>query len=1249
MNTTPPEGTHWTEDQWKAIATEKSSLLVAAAAGSGKTAVLVERIIQKVTRRENPVDVDRLLVCTFTNAAAAEMRNRVSEALEKALAKEPGSLHLRRQLSLLNRASISTLHSYCMKLVKQYHYLTDIDPAFRIGDTAELDLIQDEVIEDVLEEEYGKENNLAFFEVMDRYTTDRSDTDVAVQIKRMYDFSRSHPWPSAWLNELVQTFERESVATIDESVYGNILLESVKTQAEGWKTMLSQALQLAKEPGGPAGYAPHLEDEVAQVEHVLSSLRDSWTTAAQACDEMAFKKLPAIRKTDLIDDELKQKTTELRDRVKKEWKLVQERYFARSADSYMKDFMTLTPMVRELVRLVNAFEESYEAQKKERGIVDFSDLEHAALHILRAPASTPDLVIPSEAAEAAKQYYEEIMVDEYQDTNLVQEAIVGLLANETNQFMVGDVKQSIYGFRLAEPALFTDKYRRFGDNDGGVKVDLSMNFRSRQDVLFAANHLFKQVMDEKVAKIAYDDAAALVPGLQGAYTPTEHFTPELLIVDQSGESVGEDEGSTEELDKAVVEARLMAQKIKEWVSQPEQYAIFDKHTGQTRGPQYRDIVILLRSMPWASAIMDTFRKEGIPVYAELASGYFQATEVAVTLSLLKVIDNPFQDIPLASVLRSPIVGLDEEQLALIRVANKRGSYFEALCAYEQVGEDFSLRTTCQLFLTRLNRWREKARRAPVAELIQQVYEVSGYLDYVGGLPGGKQRQANLQALLDRARQYEETSFRGLFRFMRFIERMQDRGDDLGAARALGEQEDVVRIMTIHKSKGLEFPFVLLAGLGRKFNTKDLSAKMLLHQHLGFGSPMINPVARFQYTTLPQLAIREQLQQEMIAEEMRVLYVAMTRAREKLCMVGTVANAEKKLNVYNMQAESAMGPLLSEFVRSNAASYLDWLIPAFLRHPAIELDVASSQRLTSQGSFHMEVVPLEKAAITSGEEAVKLSLDPVKHGEIRPVDDELYERVSARLRWRYPNEQLTKVKSKQTVTELKRKMDTVEAQLIDYRPAVKSARSSPMERPLFMQETKKTLTPAERGTVLHTVMQRLDWSEIHSEDDVEEGLERLVMMDQLTVEQRQSIEAADIYTFLNQPIGQQIRHADAVYKEVPFTFSVPSSKLYSVTGDAPVLIQGMIDLIFEDATGLYILDYKTDRISERYNSVDEGLEVLRKTYVSQLQMYAYAVEQIWKTPVKRAYLYVMDVHRVVEISPATSIEALFAGMGEEATT
>ncbi|OAS83930.1 helicase-exonuclease AddAB subunit AddA [Metabacillus litoralis] len=1232
-----PENSQWTDDQWKAIVASGQDILVAAAAGSGKTAVLVERIIRKILSKENPVDVDALLVVTFTNASAAEMRSRIGEALEKALKENPSSLHLRRQLTLLNKASISTLHSFCLQVVRKYYYLINIDPSFRIADQTEGQLLIDEVLDEMFEEEYSREDNVEFFDLVDRYTSDRNDIELQTLIRELYFFSRSHPTPSLWLDQLTSMFDLENAEDIESLPFVQYLLQDIEMQLLGAMDQLEQAMELTKRPAGPAPRAENLVDDLKQVSELLR-LKNSWDELSEQIKTFKLSRAKTV-KGDQYDKALTDQVTSLRNAAKKQIEQLRDEMFSRTLKNYLQDFDQLKPVVTKLVSLVKQFADLYEGMKKEKGIVDFADLEHYCLQILQTEENGP-----SEAALFYKQQFVEVLVDEYQDTNLVQESILKLVTKDEeatgNLFMVGDVKQSIYRFRLAEPFLFLSKYKRFTQTaeQTGMRIDLSKNFRSRTEVLDGTNYLFKQIMGEKVGEIVYDHDAELKLG--ATYPESELMKTELLLIERgNGEDAEQDEETgvfdEQELETVQLEARLMAKKIKSLIDQ--QFQIYDRGIDGTRAVTYRDIVILLRSMPWAPQIMEEFKQAGIPVYANLSNGYFEATEVAIMLSLLKVIDNPFQDIPLASVLRSPVVGLDANELAHIRTFDKKGTYFDAVKALLEKGsiENQNLFIKLSSFVELLQGWREQARQGSVSDLIWQLYRDTKFFDFVGGMPGGKQRQANLRALYDRARQYEATSFRGLFRFLRFIERMQERGDDLGAARALGEQEDVVRLMTIHSSKGLEFPIVFIAGLSKQFNMMDLNKKYLLDKELGFGTKLINSKLRVSYPTLPYIALKKKMRMELLAEEMRVLYVALTRAKEKLYLLGTLKDPDKSIaNWRNHLSHSEW--LLPDFERAKAKTYLDWIGPALIRHQDCVIlsdgQMSISDEITKHPSkWTIESVKSEELQETFEAEQ-KFNQDilaAISEGETVAIESEQKQQVNDQLTWVYPYKSATRNRSKQSVSELKRQRE-IQDEYSDQQLIRKQASQALLyNRPSFMQS--KSISAAERGTAMHTVMQHLTLSEPIRKDDVIDKVQELVSKEVLTKELAEVINISQIVEFFSSPIGARLLHAKKVYREVPFSYALEAEQLYDDMENEPVLVQGVIDCLFEDEEGTVLLDYKTDTIKGLFpNGIADAEQVLKDRYRVQIDLYTKAIEDITHRPLTEKYLFFFDGGYVIEM-------------------
>ena len=797
---------------------------------------------------------------------------------------------------------------------------------------------------------------------------------------------------------------------------------------------------------------------------------------------------------------------------------------------------------------------------------------------------------------------------------------------------------------MAEPNLFLGKYTRFTHDgqESGLRIDLNQNFRSRREVLEGTNFLFQQLMGTTVGEIDYDEDAKLKKG--APYPENQAFPIELHFINNttgekeavSDSSEAEGGFEEEELEKAQLEARMMAKLIKKAIDEKQQ--IYDTKTKQYRSVQYRDMVILLRSMPWAPQILDECKKQGIPVYANLSTGYFEATEVAIMLAVLKVIDNPQQDIPLASVLRSPIVGLDEEELAQIRTFHS-GSYYEAMVQFYRRSDSDEypdMYEKVASFYKKLVNWRKLATQEALSDLIWLLYRETKFYDFVGGMPGGKQRQANLRALYDRARQYEASSFRGLFRFLRFIERMQDRGDDLGAARALGEQEDVVRLMTIHSSKGLEFPIVFIAGLSKPFNLMDLRKSYLLDKEYGFATKYVNPELRITYPSLPQLAFKKKKQLETIAEEMRVLYVALTRAKEKLYLIATVNDVEKSMKSWTSKASHSQW-LLKDYIRAGAKSYLDWIGPALMRHQACQewIDTNSvrtvNEEIASHPS-HWSISIIQSEKLISIEEQViaeERLLEQVKKSEKVDLSSEYVDQIQKQLYWQYPQRDASIHRSKQSVSELKRQYEVADPNSATDLIGTFSRPIS--KRPAFMQE--KSVTPAEKGTITHLVMQHIDLNTKITIDSIQQLIANLMQRELLTEEQQVAIDPQIIVEFFQTDIGQRLKVASSVQREVPFMMSLPANVAYPDwrEGEEEVLVQGVIDCLFEDEQGLVLIDYKTDAITGRFHNGFQGAKpILADRYRTQLELYTRAVEGILNKKVTERYLFFFDGAHLLEM-------------------
>lgn len=1241
-----PEGSQWTDEQWQAITEENHDLLVAAAAGSGKTAVLVERIIRKILSPDRQTGIDDLLVVTFTNAAAAEMRERIGRALDQQIIAHPEDAYLRKQQALLSKASIMTLHAFCLSVLKKNYYDLDIDPNFRLLDETEAGLLREEVLDEVLEDHYSS-GDAGFYRLVDQYSGDRSDELIRSLILRIYNFSLSHPWPEHWLDSLPAAYQQDEGKSIDDFSWTRELKKVFFLKVSGAAAALRGALAVCGAPGGPDVYIGTLTEDISRLSGLMTLKTAGWEKIRSAVSTFAFPKLRAASGKN-YDSALKDQVRKTREQVKKMIAGYQQDWFARDSNELLQDVRDMAPSVSLLVRLVRQFAGQFSAEKQSRGVLDFSDLEHQCLTVLRADDAVPGSEKPSAVALQYRKRFAEVLVDEYQDTNRVQEAILRLIKKngaEGNLFMVGDVKQSIYGFRLAEPGLFTEKYKTFSESGSrGAKIDLSSNFRSRREIISGTNYLFRQIMDGSSGGVDYDRAAELK---FGATYPDGDRPVDLELIDRSQSSPPDqdtDEDS-EDYNATELEAAAVSDRIRAMVgdgSNPA-FQVCDRERRQMRPLHYRDIAILMRSATTSAAVMkDVLSSHGIPAYAELTKGYFDTVEVSVMLSVLQMIDNPFQDIPLASVLRSPIVGLNGDELARIRLSREQVPYFTALKAYVKTHKD-ELGEKLLKFLEQLTSWQDYSKAHAVSGLIWQIYRDTGYYDYAGGLFGGTQRQANLKAFYDRARLYEKTSFRGLFRFLRFISRMRDTGGDLGEARALSEQEDVVRIMTIHKSKGLEFPVVFLVGIDRKFNRKDLSGPALLHKTLGFGTRWIDPEQRISVPTLPYLAIQERLAADSVAEEMRILYVAVTRAREKLILVGSVKDPEKRVRQWASVLDDREW-LLPDDMRRTATTFLDWIGPCLMRHRQAtvlhELCGRSPDRTTvslDASVWNVTVIPASelevRPAVHPEEESDRLK----RLREWRAVVSHsgLQDEIRRRLEWKDPHRRAARYMAKQTVTEIKSQQDYF-SEGLDDRLMTDRLPAIGKDRPHFLQQEGR-LSPTERGTAMHILMQHLDLSVKSTVENIRmQGLE-LVKNEILTAEQEASLDYQTVSAFFSTDIGRSMKNGSRVLRECPFSLTLPAGDVYPDWGkggpdsEERVLIQGVIDCIIENEAGLTLLDYKTDKITERFPEPAAAKAELKKRYQLQLGLYRIAVERIWKRPVTRLGLYAFDGGLFVDLT------------------
>lgn len=1302
----------WTQDQSDAIYTRGCDILVAAGAGAGKTAVLVERVIQGLLSDEAALDIERLLVVTFTEAAAAEMRQRIRKALEDKLRLEPQNARLQHQLARLPLASISTIHAFCSQQLRRYFYYLGLDPEFRIMDEAEANLLRYEIVDQVLANHY-LESDEAVMDFVDAYGGRSGDEEVKKLILRLYAFQMSLPEPQAWQQAVVTSFLHESIESLRTSPLMREAQRQVQLELRQVMSMLEQALQTCYLPNGPASYMECLQNERAAVVELWKLVEDQrWDELRDWSDP--FTRLPRISKTMQVDDELKSRCTTLRDAAKDRLRDLAAIFFSRTAAEIIEEMRRLAPTVELIFQLVIEFADAYREVKQMQGALDFADLEQLALKLLTVPIEGGSLA-PSAVALELQDRFDEILIDEYQDTNGVQDCILTMVAGvqereiaTTPRFMVGDIKQSIYGFRLTDPGLFLAKYQEFSPEEGARqrRIDLATNFRSREEIIDGVNFIFRQLMTRELAGISYDTRAELRYG--GNYPELDLEVVEvaaagevpcgsadgeqrrlefyLLDADAGKQSHGEsasdaDEDSLggsddsdameglfgdgiEELEQLEREAWLIAGRIRQLVGgSPEELrevqadgvtgipnVVWDKSLNSYRPVQYRDIVVLMRSVKnRANQVMEVFRQAGIPAYADLGSGYFAAIEVKLMVSLLQVLDNPQQDIPLAAVLRAPWVGLSDEELALVRLNAPNGSFYEAVKA--TAGEPGELGQKLQMTLETLERWRTAARRMTLSQLIWYLYGETGFYDYAGSMPKGEQRLANLRGLHDRAREFDDFAGTGLSRFVWFLEKLQE-DDDLGEIRPLGEGENVVRVMSMHKSKGLEFPIVFLADLGKNFNMQDLRQDILLHKDLGLGLNVVDPVKRFRYGSLAHRVVRGRLHEELIAEEMRILYVAMTRARERLILIGSRRNLARACARWISRAFQEGWRLPTDLLIS-ATQYLDWLGPALGRHrdgqvlrhiggvgepvqgEATISEDPSSWYIWIEG--HSELPSwLQLMVENHGQEAIQWE----RVRELQPLDtpaltQELRELFSNQLLWKYSEHEAANLPAKISVTELKRWIEPEDGSTHpDVPMAASSAGSFPgratghvFRRPRFILAERERVSAVEKGIWTHTVLQNLDLNQDLAEARIlKREAQRLVEEGFITGKQLEAVDLDSIRHFFQGVLGRRLLQSPiSVRREVPFTLAIPAERVYhnSVTSDS-VTIQGVIDCLVDEGEGILLVDFKTDRVSS-----GRRLQAAA-SYRLQIDQYCKAVETIFGRKVSEAYLYFLEGRSAVQM-------------------
>lgn len=1199
----------WTQEQQQVIDLRDANILVSAAAGSGKTAVLVQRIIEKILDVDHPVNIDQFVIVTFTRAAAGEMRDRIQAAIEKEAALQPENAHLQRQRTRIHMANITTIHGFCTGIIKNHFQEIDLDPAFRVGDEGEFKLMRKDVLAQVLEEYYeeGQEGFLRFAETFSSGKTDEKMEDIILDL---YRFAMSFPYPEKWLSQCMEYYQADSYETLVESPWIKSLMEHLVRMTETLPEKVSKLQELVWD--NPLTFA--YKDIVTFYKKKVQALQsgNDYDTWYQQLHGLEQPKLP-VGKSSCPDKELREEINSVRGAIKKIFDEIAEGYFEQSSEQILDDLANCRPVMEMLVQITVSFMERYIEEKRQKNLLDYNDLEQEALHILRDADGNP-----TKTAKEYAEFFEEILIDEYQDSNLIQEYLLSAVSRlpfgGNNLFMVGDAKQSIYRFRLARPELFMEKFNQYSTTEGVCRrIDLHKNFRSRREVLDSANYIFGRIMKEELGEIEYNEDAALYHGMEfPAPVGEKDYTTELMLFDKRDL----------DLDAKEFEAKMIAHRIKKLVSEEGGLSVVDKKTGLYRRARYSDIAILLRSAKgFDSILVEELAAEGIPAHMLSREGYFDALEIVTMLNYLRIIDNPYQDIPLLSVLKSPIVSVTDDELATIRIFHGEEDLFTCVCAYGAEGEDEGLKNKLCQFLEQLEQFRQKMYYMPVHSFICHILDVTGYGDYIGVMPGGSQRSANMNMLVEKAYAFEQTSYTGVFQFVRYIEQLQKYEVEMGEASLLSENDDTVRIMTIHKSKGLEFPIVFVAGLGKRFNRMEEANPLAMHATMGVGMDNVFLEERVKSKTLLKKSVILRNRLESMGEELRVLYVALTRAKEKLILTGGL---EHLPNSIVRAYEEGYGSQLSYASLAAAGTYFGWILAALACHDDMryligeyieEPGVSVREAFFEQAAFSIKVIELQDIMQEDLEELAKearqeLTMDMENAMSKR----ELPENIKQALEYVYPYDSKNAVPAKVSVSELKHagmKLDEEERQLIE------TKETEPVI-PSFLQEKKEKILGSDRGTAYHTVFEKLDLTMTDTIEQIHDQLNHMFESGFLEDSMRKVIRPEKLLAFAVSPIGKRMKKAQVegrLYKEQPFVFALPAKQLKEEwnTGE-PVMIQGIIDVYFEEEGELVLLDYKTDYIKSGKASE------LTDKYETQLRYYKIALEALTGKKVKESVLY-----------------------------
>lgn len=1270
-------GVKWTPEQESAIMSPKDSnlgaqtLLVAAAAGSGKTAVLVERIITRLKDMENPLSVQELMVVTFTKAAAAEMSARIGVALAKAMESTDDKAlqaRLERQLNLLPSAHISTLHSFCQWVIRSYFYKLDIPPTARIGNEAEMALLKQEVLENLLKEAY-EHNTYGIFDLSDFFSDDKSDAGLQDKVLSLYEFAMSQSNPDGWMRHAVEPYKAAQEQDLRDTLWGRAMWDDQQAEIDRIANRIEQMEPLLESPVGPKKWDKVYQEQLAALAQLKGA--QTWSDMVDVCRNLdtftkaSFTSLGKALEKGEVDGALADEFKSLGSQNKDSLKGMKNGLFHIDESVLQQQFKDQYPLIHNLVELTIAFHKAYDEAKKEQGIMDFSDLEHLCLALLVEPG-TEDDPQPSEVALELQDTFKEIMVDEYQDTNGVQETIINLISRVDNRFYVGDVKQAIYSFRMADSSLFMNKYNTYGLMNDAVerRIDLAKNFRSHENILTTTNFIFYQIMTQEAAELDYGEKESLIPGRIVEEAPSDWVggAVELHLLDtsdtnRSDETEGDSETAGDEPENNERELDFIIQKIKELHASKKQVQNAD---GSFRQIQWRDFAVLRRSLAgWGTRAVAAMRQAGIPAVVNERDGYFEAQEIQLLLSLLQIIDNPEQDLPMAAVLHSGLVGLDANELGALRLTGD-GSLWSVMPLYAEQAQDERLLQ----FIAHIERWRTLSRRHGVADLLWDIYETLDYVNYVGSMPNGLVRRANVMALYERAKGFESSGFRGLFRFLRFVESLRDSNQDMAVANVVTEADDVVRLMTIHKSKGLEFPVVFLSGVQKKFNTMDFNSPLLVDKNGGIGLKGYYPDIRVSYPSMPWLYCKSIKSDAMKAEEQRILYVALTRARDKLFLTGYInkeIKKEKGVGAHIKHAALTQTQALGADLIKAGNSYLHWLLIAFARH----LDGGAPLRniIELEGETNFDLLDRQcqvKVEIHDGslygDLDYKADVDETTINTVRVLgkvnDVALPEEIVQRFAFTYPNPVAAKTTAKISVSELKRRFAERDAEAISatdvsmqQKPVISCditedttgenaildtsiptisgtelADSVFGRKPLAIAAADEVVTGAQWGTLMHEAMQWLPVKK-YTQTSMTAMLDSLQAEGKFSDEERSLLSDRSLYGFFNSDLGQRLIASKRVERELPFSMLFDGNRVYpDVENGERLFLQGIIDTAFVEDGQWVLVDYKTDRVKS-------GDELIRR-YKIQMDLYKEALETLTDMPVKASYIYSFRLHEAV---------------------